>query len=161
MACVAVLGRYSDPPAPLDVQCQGIVSDRLDKAGAIRLELLWSDETEGKATRLRLTMQDKPLVEMAAVALALVLARQVAGLGQLDVTAYGHRADYRSLIPPAVLEVSGTEVPGELRRRHRDKIVQALSNPLGLDAFVVVCVFAASGHHIRFSFHRYGEQDDA
>ena len=42
-------------------------------------------------------MQMKPLVEMAATALALLLAYRILHLGQLDVLRYGDRADYRSL----------------------------------------------------------------
>ncbi len=61
---------------------------------------------------------------------------------------YGDRADYRSLDLPSVLEISGTETASELARRHREKVAQALENPFGLDAYVVVCAFSSSGHHI-------------
>ena len=63
-------------------------------------------------------MQVKPLVEMAATALALILAHRVVNLGQLDVTNYGDQADYRSLDVLGVLEISGTESLSELARRH-------------------------------------------
>jgi len=62
---------------------------------------------------------------MAATALALGIAHHVLRLGQLDVTRYGDRTDYRSLRIPCMLEVSGTETSGELGRRHRQKIAQA------------------------------------
>ena len=58
---------------------------------------------------------------MAAVAVGLVLAHHIVPLGQLDVTAYGDRADYRSLSVPAVVEMSGTKSLSELDRRHREK----------------------------------------
>ncbi len=58
------------------------------------------------------------------------------------------------------LEVSGTEVSGELGRRHREKVAQALLNPFGWDAYVVVCAFSSRGHRIRFSFHRAEESTD-
>ena len=99
-------------------------------------------------------MQSKPLIELAAIALALILGYHVVNLGQLDVTAYGERADYRSLDSPSVLEISGTETLSELARRQREKVAQAIDNPLGLDAYVVVCGFSEDGHHIRFSYHR-------
>ncbi|MHC4537685.1 MAG: hypothetical protein ACYS6K_27445 [Planctomycetota bacterium] len=149
------------------MECFNIASEWLGQAMQFRLQVSWLDETARKAERLRLTMQKathafglaqaKPLVEMAATALALILTRHVVNLGQLDVTNYGDRADYRSLDVPIVLEISGTEAPSELARRHREKIAQALANPLGLDAYVVICAFSATGHRIRFSYHRFRE----
>jgi len=77
----------------------------------------------------------------------------------LDVTQYGDRADYRFLDRPCVLEISGTENPAHLHRRHREKVAQALENPMQRDAFVAVCVFSELGHQIRFSFHRWESSD--
>ncbi len=154
VACAAVLNQYSNSPAVLDVDCENIVSRWLGKATGFRMELSWLPETAEKADRLRSTVQTRPLVEMAAVALGLILAHHVVPLGQLDVTAYGERADYRSLSVPAVLEMSGTESLLELNPRHRDKAAQAAANPFGWDAYVVVCAFLAEGHRVRFSKHR-------
>jgi hypothetical protein len=109
------------------------------------------------AARLRVTTQPSPLVEQAAVALALILGSRVVPLGPLDVTAVGARADYLAWKRKAVLEVSGTEVPGELGRRHREKVAQARGNSFGWDAYVVVCAFSAGGHRIRFTRHPFGE----
>lgn len=92
------------------------------------------------------------MIEMAASALAFILTHQVVNLGQLDVMNYGDRADYLSLNMLGVIEISGTEVPSEPARWHREKVVQALKNPLGLDAYIVVCGFSATGHRIRFSY---------
>jgi hypothetical protein len=102
---------------------------------------------------------------MAAVALAMALTHQVVPLAPLDVTDYGDRADYRSLSLQRVLEISGTERLPELGRRHRQKVAQALANPFGWDAYVVVCAFSLEGHAIRFSGHRWkgaerGEAED-
>lgn len=157
VACVAVMNPYCAPPAVFEVECLNIASELLGQAMQFRLEVSWLNETARKAERLRLTMQAKPLVEMAATSLALILTHQVVNLGQLDVMNYGDRADYRSLDVPGVLEISGTEVPSELARRHREKVAQALANPLGLDAYVVVCAFSSDGHRIRFSYHRWRE----
>lgn len=79
---------------------------------------------------------------------------RVLALGQLDVTRYGERTDFRSLAVSCMLEISGTEVFEELGRRHREKIAQAVSNPLGWDSYVVVCGFSGRGHRVRVSFHR-------
>ena len=117
-------------------------------------------ETAEKAGRLRATVQAKPLVEMAATALALVITHHVVHLGQLEVTQYGDRTDYRSTRISCMLEVSGTESRSELGRRHRQKVAQASINPLGWDAYVVVCAFSSQGHRIRFSFHRVQEPAD-
>jgi hypothetical protein len=150
-AFVAVAGRYSDSPARLDVACAQIDSPRLGQRAALRLEVAWHNDTAEKAARLKATMQSGPLVELAAVALALILVRRVISLGPVDVTDYGARADYRARKRKAVLEISGTEVLAELGRRHRAKVAQALANPFGWDAYVVVCAFSAQGHRVRFT----------
>ncbi len=62
--------------------------------------------------------------------------------------------DYRSLTEQSVLEISGTETLEELERRHRSKVAQAMANPFGWDAYVVVCAFCRQGHRIRFSHQR-------
>jgi hypothetical protein len=154
---VAVASQYSRSPALFDVECPKVVSRWLGKASEFRLEISWQDSTAEKAARLRATMQSGPLVELASVALALILGNRVVPLGRLDVTDYGARADYRARKRKAVLEISGTEVPAELGRRHREKIVQARDNPFGWDAYVVVCAFSAGGHRIRFTGHPYEE----
>ena len=56
-----------------------------------------------------------------------------------------------------VLEISGTETASELARRHREKVTQALENPFGLDAYVVVCAFSSIAHLIQFSYHSWEE----
>lgn len=157
VACAAVMSRYSGSPAVFEVECEGISSRWLGRANRFALEVSWTEETVHKANRLRVTIQSKPLIEMASVALAMVLAYRVLPLGQLDVTDYGDRADYRSLSATTVLEISGTETMAELGRRHRDKAAQALTNPFGWDACVVVCAFSSEGHRIRFSGHRWEE----
>jgi hypothetical protein len=98
---------------------------------------------------------EKPLVEMASCALTMLLVYHVLDRAPLDVTQYGDRADYRFLDRPNVLEISGTENMAHLDRRHREKVAQALKNPMQRDAFVSVCVFSESGHRIRFTFHRW------
>jgi hypothetical protein len=153
VASVAVMGRYSAPPAKFDVACDDISSRWLGKDSAFRLEVSWSEHTAGKAGRLLATMQQKPVVELASVALAFVLARRLVALGPLDLNDYGERADYRSPSAQCVLEVSGTEHLSELGRRHREKVAQALDNTYGWGACVVVCAFSAKGHRIRVSRH--------
>jgi hypothetical protein len=157
VSCTAVMSHYTESPALFEVECEAITSRWLGRTRRFALEVSWMEETANKASRLRLTMQSKPLVEMAAIALAMVLAHRVVPLGQLDVTAYGERADYRSVGTSIVLEISGTETIAELERRHREKTAQALANSLEWDACVVVCAFSSEGHRIRFSRHRWEE----
>src|SRR5438105_2797358 len=114
VACVAVMSRYSGPPAMFDVACEGITSRWLGQESTFRLEVSWAEKTAAKAVRLLATMQQKPVVEMASIALAFILAQRLVGLGQLDLNDYGERADYRSPSAACVLEVSGTEDLGEL-----------------------------------------------
>ncbi|HSV13548.1 MAG TPA: hypothetical protein VLI90_04770 [Tepidisphaeraceae bacterium] len=153
VSCAAVLARYGPAPALFDVECTRVKSTWLGDARRFRLEIGWSNETERKADRLRATVQPKPLVEMAATAVALVLSHRVLALGQLDVTRYGERTDFRSVAVDCMLEISGTEMPDHLGRRQREKIAQAMTNPLGWDSYVVVCAFFQRGHRVRLSFH--------
>lgn len=157
VAFVAVAGHYSPSPALFDVECGNVSSRWLGTAGECRLEVSWRDETAEKAARLRATMQPSPLVELAAVALALILGSRIVPLGPLDVTQIGAGADYRAWKRKAVLEISGTEVAGELGRRHREKVAQARHNPFGWEAYVIVCAFSAGGHRIRFTRHLFEE----
>jgi hypothetical protein len=154
VAGVAVMRENGPPPCRMEVECQGISSARLGRARRFRLQVSWAAATEGKAERLRHTVQRINLVEMASIAVAMILATMVVDLGQLEVMRHGDRADYQSLAVPSVLEVSGTEMETEFLSRHREKVAQALANPQGLDAYVVVCAFAPSGGRIRFSYHR-------
>jgi hypothetical protein len=160
VAFVAVANHYSRSPARFDATCDNVRSRWLGKATEFRLEVSWHPDTAEKAERLRTTMQSGPLVELAAVALALILARRVVPLGRLDVTDYGARADYRTRKRRLVLEISGTEAPAEFERRHREKVTQARNNPFGWDAYVVVCGFSSSGHRIRFSKHSVMEVEN-
>jgi hypothetical protein len=113
-AFVAVAGQYSPSPALFAVECANITSRWLARSAECRLEVSWTDDTAEKAARLRATMQANPLVELAAVALALVLGRRLVPLGPLLVTDHGERADYRARKRRAVLEVSGTVEPGRI-----------------------------------------------
>src|SRR5437588_4896603 len=155
VACVTTMSRYSGPPASFEVDCAGIDSRWLAGAERFRLQVSWTEATAEKAERLRATMPAKEVVELASVALAFALTRRVLGLRQLVVTSYGQRADYRLPTASRVLEVSGTETLSELGRRHREKVAQALRNPFGWDAYVIVCGFATPGHRIRFSAHAW------
>jgi hypothetical protein len=154
-AFVAVAGWYSRPPAHAEVECEGVSPRWLRGATGFRMEVGWDGETVDKAERLRATMQQKLLVELAALAVAFLLGRRILKMGRLDVTDYGGRADYCSPKTRRVLEASGTEVPAEFGRRHREKVEQALKNPFGWDACVVVCAFREEAHRVRLSSHPY------
>jgi hypothetical protein len=161
VACVAILCRYSDSPATLAVECDGIVSRWLGRADRFRLEVSWAQATAAKAERLRETLPSQEVVELASVALAFTLARRILGLRQLVVTNRGEGADYRAPTASRVLEVSGTETVSELGRRQREKAAQALRNPFGWDAYVIVCGFGTPEHRIRFSAHAREESAHA
>ena len=154
VACAAVLGNYSESPATLEVQCENVESTWLGPESSFLLEVSWGEELDAEAARLRVTVQSRPLVEYAAVALALILVNRVVPLGPLEAMKHGDRADYWSPTANQVLEVSGTETLAELGRRHREKVAQAKANPYGWEAHVVVCAFSEQGHRIRFSAHR-------
>src|SRR5438552_3643948 len=96
VAFAAVAKQYSPSPATFEVECENIGSRWLGKASRFGMEVSWHKDTAEKAERLRATMQAGPLVELASIALALILGNRVVPLGPLDVTEYGSRADYRS-----------------------------------------------------------------
>jgi len=123
------------------VACEGIASRWLGKENAFRMAVSWGEDTAVKAGRLLATVQQKPLVEMASIAIAFILARRLLALGQLDLNDYGDRADYRSPSAECVLEVSGTEDTAELGRRHREQVAQALGNTYGWGACAVASGF--------------------
>lgn len=83
VACVAVMCSYSASPVTFEVTCENIVSERLGEETQFMLEISWSNETEIKANRLRATIQAKPIVEMAATAIAFILTPHIVNLGQL------------------------------------------------------------------------------
>jgi hypothetical protein len=85
VAFVAVTGQYSIPPASFLVECDGVKSRWLGQARKITLKVSWTEQTIDKAERLRTTMPARSLVELAAVAIALVLIHRVVPLGTLNV----------------------------------------------------------------------------
>jgi hypothetical protein len=161
VACVTAMSRYSGSPACFEVDCEGIDSRWLAGATRFRLVVSWAEMTAEKAERLRATMPSKEVVELASVALAFVLARRVLGLRHVVVTNRGEAADYSAPKVSRVLEVSGTETLSELGRRHREKVTQALRNPFGWGAYVIVCGFATPEHRISFSGHAWEESANA
>ena len=126
-----------------------------------RLEVSWMPKTADKAERLRATGsgQTRRRNGSDSVLRAGDSAHHILHLGQLDVTNYGDRTDFRSTGIPCMLEVSGTATHSQLPRRHRQKFA-AMANPLGWDVYVVVCVFSSQGHRIRLSFHCVQEPAD-
>jgi hypothetical protein len=111
VACVAVLSRSSGPPATFEVACEGSTSRWLDQDKTFRLKVSWGEETAAKAGRLLARMQQKPVVEMASVALAFILARRLLALGQLDLNDYGERADCRRQAPSACSRSAARRTP--------------------------------------------------
>jgi len=109
VACVAVLAGYSASPASIAVECENVPTPWPGEEAEFTLSVGWLEETAGKAERLRRTIQAKPLVEMASVALAMVLARKVMRLTKMAVTGYGERTDFYSRGANRFLEISGTE----------------------------------------------------
>jgi hypothetical protein len=148
------MSRHSASPCEFIVQCEAIDLPALRGQPSFLLRVKWSDLTAFKAQRVWQTEQSKSIIERAAVALAALLFAHLVPDGQMRVTREGERADYWLWRLHCALEISGTTQPRQLPGRHREKIKQALGNPLQWNGYVVTCCFARSQRLIRWSYHR-------
>lgn len=121
------------------------------------MRVSWSEATAWKAVRVWESEQPKAVVERAAVGLAALTFGHLIPDGQMRVTRVGERADYWVPRMKCALEVSGTEHLSEVPRRHRQKTVQVLQNPLRWNGFVFICCFVAPRGQIRWTFVRQEE----
>ncbi|MBM3240412.1 hypothetical protein FJZ31_29365 [Candidatus Poribacteria bacterium] len=150
---VALMSQQSASPCEFAVECEGFSPPALNGETTFRLQVSWSEQTALKAQRVWQTEQPKSIVERASVALTALLFAKLISDGQMRVTREGDHADYWLPQARCALEVSGTENPRVLRRRHREKIAQVLSNPLGWNGYVVVSCFSARKGVILWSYH--------
>ena len=157
---VALMSRQSVSPCEFGVDCTGFQPLGLGSVSRFRLRVAWAEQTALKAQRVWQTEQPKSIVERAAVALAALLLAKLVPHGQMRVTRTGDKADYWLPNLHCALEVSGTERSGELGRRHREKVVQMLHNPLRWSGYVVVCCFASRRRLIRWSYDQQEEHND-
>ena len=118
VACVEVLSRHSRSPAKFTVELEGLSLPSLESVTEFSWEIGWRKPTEIRAIRLRATMQRRQLVEYASVALAFAILHLLHEAGKFQVSETNDGADYRSIAPELVLEVSGTDNLKELNRRH-------------------------------------------
>ncbi len=149
---VALMSRKSLKPYEFMVTCEGLnLSSNVEKSLLLRVS--WDEFTAAKAHRMWQTEQRKAIAERAAVALGALLFAKLVPEAKMRVTRLGERADFWLPRLQCALEVSGTESHSELSRRHREKIVQVLSNPLQWNAHVIVCCFDAPHGYIEWSYH--------
>lgn len=151
---VALMSQQSASPCEFAVECEGFALPVLGDETRFLLRVSWSEQTALKAQRVWHTEQPKSIVERAAVALTSLLFAKLIPDGKMRVTREGDHADYWLPQARCALEVSGTENPRLLLRRHREKIAQVLSNPLGWSGYVVVSCFSASQRVILWSYHK-------
>jgi hypothetical protein len=158
---VALMSRVSEMPCEFVVECEGFNLADLEGETQFLMQVSWDARTALDAERVSRAEQPKPIVERAAVALAaLAFARLIPG-GRLRVTRQGDCADYWLPRLRTALEVSGTEHPREVRRRHREKSAQVLDNPRRWNGYVFVCCFSDASRLIRWSYHTQEERGDA
>jgi hypothetical protein len=151
---VALMSQFSAMPCEFVVECENFNPDSLGDEMRFLAKVSWEDHTAQKAKRILQTEQGKSIAERAAIALAALLYAKLIPEGQMRVTKEGDRADYWLPSLKCALEVSGTQKPRELSRRHRTKIAQVISNPLHWDGYVVVCCFSKRRRIIRWSYHK-------
>lgn len=149
---VALMSRKSSMPYEFTITCEGL---NLPDSGpqSFLLRVSWNELTAAKAQRIWQTEQRKAIAERAAVALAALLFAKLIPETKMRVTGLGDHADFWLASLQCALEVSGTESRNELPRRHREKIVQVLSNPLQWNGHVVVCCFDTPHGYIGWSYH--------
>jgi hypothetical protein len=153
---VALMSQHMASPCEFTLACEGFRLPTLGEETMCLLQVSWTRQTLFKAQRIRYTEQSKSIVERAAVALAALVLAKLLPEGHMQVTKAGERADYWLPRLQCALEVSGTEIPRALPRRHREKVVQVLKNPLQWNGYVVVCCFAPQRRQVRWSYHTQG-----
>ena len=89
--------------------------------------------------------------------MACVLVHHLLGGAEVRVTQYGDAADYWISDLHLAIEVSGTESPGQMRRRQREKAAQVRRNPAGWDGYVVVVCFSPAEPRVVFAFEQQGK----
>jgi hypothetical protein len=156
-AVATLLMRQTRPPCDFLVRVEGFEIPDLEGDQEFVLSVTWNAATESRAERAEHTRQRKPIVEEAAIALAVLLVAHLLPDSDLRVTDHGSRADF--LLPKMhrVLEISGTERARDVRRRARQKRRQVLENPLGWDGYVVICCFEAGHRLIQWTCHSQPE----
>ena len=153
--------RYYEEPAALllNESRQSPVSVRVDCSANERrkhhgehfdLEIQF-DPSSYEFEKLRSTLQRHRIVEHGAVGLALIFLPHIADGEVTHVNKRSEKTDFDVDWGRYVLEVSGTEDPARLRRRHGEKIAQASANPRGKSFFVAVSCFGDLT--AVFSFH--------
>lgn len=101
--------------------------------------------------KLTSSLQRHRIVEHGAVGLALIFLPYLAAGEVTHVNKRYDKTDFGVDWERCLLEVSGTEDPARLRRRHAEKVAQASANPHARSFFVAVSCFA--NLNAVFSFH--------
>jgi hypothetical protein len=151
---VALMSQHSAPPCEFVVECEAIDIPALEGQNEFLLRVAWSELTAFKAQRVWQTEQSKSIIERAAVALAALLFARLVPDGQMRVTREGERADYWLPRLNCALEISGTTQQRQFSRRHREKVSQALSNPLRWNGYAITCCFTKQQRLIRWTYHQ-------
>src|ERR1041384_6288991 len=122
---IALMEKYEKNPFPIDIKCQSIPSS--DDKEDLPIEIEWESNTFPNWRQLFDTIQRPPIVELSAIAIALILVTQIAKCRTPEVTMRGEKADYYLNDKELMLEVSGTENINSLSPTHKKKIKQLLS----------------------------------
>jgi hypothetical protein len=140
-------------PCDFDVHIEGFEIPELSENSQFTLSVTWNTETDAKADRMLRSRQRTPIVEGAAIALAMLLLAHLIQNSELVVTTRGDRADFWLPKLDLALEISGTERYREMKPRLRQKKDQVLDNTFGSDGYVIVCCFEESHRLIQWSYH--------
>jgi hypothetical protein len=144
VCAVARCREFGKPPWPLNITCEELPNA---PAGDVRVEILWTEDTERDSRKAMATFQPNRLTEDAAIGLG---GAAFAALGEghiTEVTQHGDGVDYWIDDRRAALEVSGLRSGGEaeLTQRRREKLKQLVSSTLadiGVPGYVFVVLFS-------------------
>jgi hypothetical protein len=146
---IALMQEQPENPFPLSVILERIVCGPSQDGLHAAFKIGWRPETLPRGHSV--TYSRNALIEYSAIAVAFSLISKLTNCRVTEVAERGDRADYYLNGRALMLEVSGTDMKKEVRRRHRRKTKQLLKNPYGLGGYVVVsCI---SGQCAYFSFH--------
>ena len=156
-AMAVALMRRTGQPCEFNMYVEGFDIDAFEGDAQFVVQITWGPKTEATALRMERTEQRTPIVERAAIAVAMLLLTHLVPDSEIEVMKQTNRADYLLRRKHLAVEVSGTEHSREVSSRRREKGRQVLENPFGYNGYVFICCFEPGRCLIQWSYHSQSE----